>query len=52
MPELNDYHKKVMEEKIAYVDYLIKHPTSLEQRLNQCKHLRKQRLARESKLQV
>lgn len=48
MPELNEYHKKVMEEKIAHMDYLIKHPMSQEQRLSQCKRLREQRLARET----
>ncbi len=50
MPELNEYHKKVLEEKKAYVTYSIKHPMSLEQRLSQCKRLREQRLARESRL--
>ena len=52
MPELNEYHKKVMQEKIAYIAYSQQHPRSLEERLNQCRRLREQRLARESKSQA
>lgn len=49
--QLNDYHKKVMAENIQVMDYWKEHPLSPEAYLNQFKHLREQRLARESKLQ-
>ena len=49
--QLNEYHKKVMAENIQAMTYWREHPLSPEAYLNQFKHLREQRLARECKLQ-
>ena len=48
-PILNDYHKKIMEEKIRSVESWSKLKLSHEECLNQFKRLREQRIARESK---
>ncbi len=49
--QLNEYHKKVMAENMKVMNYWKEHPLSPETYLNQFKHLREQRLARECKLQ-
>jgi len=51
MPELNEYHKQQIEKKRIFQAFMQQHPLSQEECLNQCKRLREQRIARESRLQ-
>ena len=51
MTQLNDYHRRVNQEKMLSVAFWQAHPLSHEACLSQFKRLREQRLARESKLQ-
>ena len=51
MTKLNDYHRKVNQEKMQTMAYWRTLPLSREMCLNQFKRLREQRLAREYRLQ-
>lgn len=49
MPELNEYHKEQIARKKIFMTFMKKHPLSQQECLAQCKRLRVQRIARESK---
>ena len=51
MTALNEYHRKVNQEKMELIAFWRKHPLSRKECLSQFRRLREQRLARESKLQ-
>ena len=52
MTILYDYHLRVNQEKMESVAYWKKHPLSHEESLRRLRHLRKQRLVRESRIDL